>query len=234
MAAGGAVTAGEHRAGADHALQVGYTAPSGALSGTDVDAAPAPTAVARSTRPVEASRDDSRETPAAAADRRTQVATDRQAAQHSASLSALASAAERQARKIKADQWILPTSGYHLTARFGQVSGLWSTVHTGLDFASPTGTPIHAIAAGTVTAASYDGSYGNKTVIHLADGTDIWYCHQNAFAVSVGQTVAQGQLIGYVGSTGNTTGPHLHLEVHPGGGDPVDPFAALVAHGVTP
>ena len=68
----------------------------------------------------------------------------------------------------------------------------------------------------------------------LDDGTEIWYCHQTSFAVSGGETVRAGELIGYVGSTGNVTGPHLHLEVRPGGGDPVDPYAALVVHGVTP
>ncbi|MGH3358613.1 MAG: M23 family metallopeptidase, partial [Nocardioidaceae bacterium] len=68
----------------------------------------------------------------------------------------------------------------------------------------------------------------------LEDGTEIWYCHQNAFAVSEGQVVAPGETIGEVGSTGNVTGPHLHLEVRPGGGEPVDPYAALQEHGVTP
>ena len=87
---------------------------------------------------------------------------------------------------------------------------------------------------GVVTQVGYDGSYGNKTVVRLEDGTEIWYCHQTSYAVSVGDTVTGGQTIGYVGSTGNTTGPHLHLEVHPGAGDAVDPYAALVAHGLIP
>ncbi len=71
-------------------------------------------------------------------------------------------------------------------------------------------------------------------MLTLEDGTEIWYCHQSAFNVSVGDTVRAGELIGYVGSTGHVTGPHLHLEVRPGGGDPVDPDAALRQHGVTP
>ncbi|MCW2749526.1 MAG: hypothetical protein JWR83_636, partial [Aeromicrobium sp.] len=65
-------------------------------------------------------------------------------------------------------------------------------------------------------------------------GTDIWYCHQSRIAVKPGQKVGPGQVIGYTGSTGNVTGPHLHLEVHPNGGDPVDPFPVLVQHGVRP
>ena len=89
-----------------------------------------------------------------------------------------------------------------------------------------------SVANGVVTEVEYDGSYGNKTVVLLDDGTELWYCHQSSFAVGVGETVVGGQTIGYVGSTGNTTGPHLHLEVRPGAGDPVDPYAALVAHNV--
>ncbi len=91
-----------------------------------------------------------------------------------------------------------------------------------------------AVAGGTVTSVGYDGSYGNKTVVTLEDGTEIWYCHQSSFGVSEGETVAPGEVIGYVGSTGNVTGSHLHLEVRPGGGDPVDPYAAFLVHGVTP
>lgn len=132
--------------------------------------------------------------------------------------------------------WVLPiqAGGYHLTGRFGDVSGLWRTIHTGLDFACPTGTPIHAIANGTITFVGWDGSYGNKTVETLADGTEIWYAHQSAFGTQVGATVRQGETIGFVGSTGNTTGPHVHIEVRPGGGDPVDPDPAFKEHGVDP
>ena len=138
--------------------------------------------------------------------------------------------------QLAKNMWVLPiTAGtYQLTGRFGQVSGLWATVHTGLDFACPTGTPIHAIANGTITFVGWDGPYGNKTVETLADGTEIWYAHQNAFGTQVGATVRQGQVIGYVGSTGNTTGPHVHIEVRPGGGDPVDPDPAFREHGINP
>ena len=83
-----------------------------------------------------------------------------------------------------------------------------------------------------VISAGYDGSYGNKTVVTLEDGTELWYCHQTSFVVSVGDTVRAGEVIGYVGSTGHVTGSHLHVEVHPGGGDPVDPYAAMQQHGL--
>jgi murein DD-endopeptidase MepM/ murein hydrolase activator NlpD len=131
---------------------------------------------------------------------------------------------------------VLPVQAgvYHLTARFGEYSALWSHFHTGLDFAAPTGTPIMAVAGGTITETGYSGAYGNRTIETLPDGTELWYCHQNEFGTTVGASVRPGQTIGYVGSTGNVTGPHLHLEVHPGGGDAVDPYAALVAHGLYP
>ncbi|GAA3817542.1 M23 family metallopeptidase [Nocardioides panacisoli] len=159
-----------------------------------------------------------------------------QAAQRNEAIGQLAQQAEREAHQIKLNAWGLPVEpgAYHLTAGFGDCSGLWSHCHTGLDFAAPTGTPIHAIANGTVTSVGYEGAYGNQTIVTLDDGTEIWYCHQNEFAVSVGDRVTIGEVIGYVGSTGNTTGPHVHVEVRPGGGDPVDPYEALVAHGVQP
>ncbi len=165
-----------------------------------------------------------------------QAAADQQAKERDAALSALAGRAEKKAAEIKLHQWVLPvTPGvYHLTARFGDYSSLWSHFHTGLDFAAPTGTPIMAVAGGTIAEVGYDSAYGNRTVETLADGTELWYCHQNSFGTSVGATVKPGQVIGYIGSTGNVTGPHLHLEVHPGGGDPVDPYTALQVHGLQP
>jgi murein DD-endopeptidase MepM/ murein hydrolase activator NlpD len=136
--------------------------------------------------------------------------------------------------KEKPPPWVLPVTGYHLTGRFGDSSGLWSSTHTGLDFAAPEGVEIRSIGPGVVTEASSDGAFGNKTVVRLDDGTVLWYCHQSRFGVEVGQRLAPGDLLGYVGSTGNTTGAHLHLEVHPGGGDPVDPETWLPTHGLRP
>ncbi|MEX0428147.1 M23 family metallopeptidase [Nocardioides sp. DS6] len=151
-------------------------------------------------------------------------------------LTELDAKAENQDAFIKKNQWGLPIMPgvYHLTGRFGDVSGLWATVHTGLDFAAPYGTPIHAVARGVVTSTAWGGAYGNRTIVTLPDGTEIWYCHQSQYGTSVGDTVAEGQVIGYVGATGNVTGPHVHIEVRPGGGDPVDPDAAFKAHGIDP
>ena len=158
---------------------------------------------------------------------------EKQMAERAAKLEEMRKAAEKQAAKIKENKWVLPLASYQLTATFGQY-GLWASYHTGLDFNGNTGDPIMAIANGTVTSTGYDGAYGNKTVITLDDGTEIWFCHQTSIYASVGDVVAPGDVIGTVGSTGHVTGPHLHLEVRPGGGDPVDPDAALIAHGVTP
>lgn len=141
---------------------------------------------------------------------------------------------EKTAKEFKRNQWVLPVTGYHLSARFGQRSGLWSTTHTGLDFAGPSGSTIVSVAAGVVKSTGYEGAYGNRTVITLRDGTDVWYCHQSRIAVNVGDPVEPGQVIGYTGSTGNVTGPHLHLEIHPGGGAPVDPEPVLSQHSIRP
>ncbi len=180
------------------------------------------------------SRDSERQAMEDAADTRLKAAAEQDAAERNAELKSLGKAAEARAGEIAKNQWVLPTTGYHLTARFGMAGGLWSSNHTGLDFATASGTPIVAVANGVITKTGSAGAYGNQTIETLADGTEIWYCHQTSIGVSPGETVTSGQQIGTVGSTGNTTGPHLHLEVRPGGGDPVDPDQALVFHGVTP
>lgn len=129
---------------------------------------------------------------------------------------------------------VLPVDHYVLTGRFGDQSGLWASVHTGLDFAAPYGTPIRSVTQGTVVSSQYDGSYGLKTVIRAEDGTVLWYCHQSDVDIAVGDHVEPGQVIGRIGTSGNTTGPHLHLEVHPHGGDAVDPEVALRQWGLRP
>ncbi|MCR1784354.1 peptidoglycan DD-metalloendopeptidase family protein [Nocardioides carbamazepini] len=179
------------------------------------------------------SRDSDRDALAQAAGSDIVAEAERSAAERTSALSSLAADAEKEAAEITLNRWMLPLVGYRLTATFGEY-GLWSSYHTGLDFAAPSGTPIRAVTNGTITSAGYDGAYGNKTVLTLEDGTELWFCHQTSFNVSAGDTVRTGDLIGWVGSTGNVTGPHLHLEVRPGGGDPVDPDAALRQHGITP
>ena len=146
-------------------------------------------------------------------------------------LSEIDAKAEVRGKVIEKNLWVYPLEPVVLTARFGEY-GLWSSMHTGLDFNGNTGDQIHAIANGVVISAAYDGSYGNKTVVQLEDGTELWYCHQSAFMVSPGDTVTAGEVIGLVGATGHVTGSHLHVEVRPGGGDPVDPYTAMQQHGL--
>jgi murein DD-endopeptidase MepM/ murein hydrolase activator NlpD len=158
---------------------------------------------------------------------------EKQMAERTAKLDEMRKAAEKQAAKIKENKWVLPLANYQITAVYGQY-GLWANYHTGLDFNGETGDPIQSIANGTVTFAGWDGPYGNKTEVTLEDGTELWYCHQTDIFVSVGDQVTGGETIGTVGATGNVTGSHLHVEVRPGGGDPIDPFQAFVDHGVVP
>ena len=113
--------------------------------------------------------------------------------------------------------WITPVSGYTLTSPFGMrkhpVLG-YNRMHNGIDMACPQGTPIYATRAGRVTTASYQaGGAGNYVSINHLDGFASIYMHMTHYVVSAGQNVAAGQLIGYVGSTGISTGPHLHFGI---------------------
>ncbi len=111
---------------------------------------------------------------------------------------------------------IRPISGV-ITSRFGAGSSMRKSAHTGLDIATSAGTPIMAAAGGTVTFSGRKGSYGNMLVISHGNGVQTYYAHCSQLYVSAGTTVAQGQTVAAVGSTGNSTGPHLHLEVRVNG-----------------
>ena len=121
--------------------------------------------------------------------------------------------------------WPLP-GYYEISSSFG-----WRThpitkqkkLHTGADIPAPTGTPIQAAGSGEVIYAGWYGAYGNAVVLDHGGGISSLYGHQSRIAVSVGQQVKAGQVIGYVGSTGWSTGPHLHFEVRVGG-NPTDPL----------
>jgi len=117
---------------------------------------------------------------------------------------------------------IWPVDGI-LTSGFGY---RWGSMHEGIDIAAPEGTPIRAAASGAVILAAYTGGYGNYTCLDHGGGLSTCYGHQSGFAVSSGSSVSQGDIIGYVGSTGHSTGPHLHFEVRVGGAA-VDPLGYL-------
>ena len=180
------------------------------------------------------SRDSERQALSQRSSMEVEPASGAVAKQGNAALQQFADKVQEVADKTPQNSWKLPLQSYQLTATFGEGSALWANRHTGLDFAAPTGTVLTSITTGQVISASYAGAYGNRIVIRTPEGTELYYCHLSAYAVQPGDQVSAGQTIGKVGATGNVTGPHLHLEVRPGGGDPVDPFAAMVARGVRP
>ncbi|WP_338702718.1 transglycosylase family protein [Streptomyces sp. Q6] len=138
------------------------------------------------------------------------------------------------AEKATAGGAVAPVSA-SLGTPYHAAGSSWSKgYHTGVDFAVPTGTSVKAVAAGQVVSAGWGGSYGYEVVIRHADGKYSQYGHLSALSVKSGQRVVQGQRIARSGSTGNSTGPHLHFEVRtgPGFGSDVDPLAYLRAHGV--
>ncbi|MEV5964723.1 M23 family metallopeptidase [Kribbella sp. NPDC051952] len=148
---------------------------------------------------------------------------------------ALAAAKAAEIEKAKsAPKIVLPTTGYHLTARFNQAGGRWAHNHTGLDFAAPMGTPVRSVMAGEVIQADFEGAYGRQVKVRHADGTVTSYSHMSEFDVSVGDTVEAGTQVGAIGMTGNTTGPHVHFEVLPDGGSPINPEPWLQDHGLNP
>ena len=106
----------------------------------------------------------------------------------------------------------LPITGT-ISSRYGVSSRIRSSTHTGLDIAASTGTPIKVIADGTVTSAQYTGSYGYLVKVEHGNGVESWYAHTSKMYVKAGDEVKAGDVIAAVGSTGNSTGPHLHLEI---------------------
>lgn len=128
--------------------------------------------------------------------------------------------------------WVTPVSGYTITSPFGMrthpILG-YEKMHNGIDMACSQGTPIYATRAGTVTTAAYQaGGAGYYVSINHLDGFSSIYMHMTNYIVSAGQSVAQGQLIGYVGSTGMSTGPHLHFGISYAG-TYVNPLAYIAA-----
>lgn len=108
----------------------------------------------------------------------------------------------------------VPLASYvYISSHFGERSSRRSSYHTGTDFAASAGTKIYAWKSGTITMANWNGPYGNMVAIDHGNGVVTRYAHMSGYAVSNGQYVEQGQVIGYVGSTGNSTGPHAHIEL---------------------
>ncbi|WUS99665.1 M23 family metallopeptidase [Streptomyces sp. NBC_00708] len=140
------------------------------------------------------------------------------------------------ARTALGSSYRLPVAGSYVTTGYKSSGSLWSSgSHSGIDFHAASGSSVVAVGAGTVVEAGWGGAYGNNIVLRMTDGTYTQYGHLSSIGVSVGQSVAAGQQIGLSGSTGNSTGPHLHFEARttPSYGSDMDPVAYLRAHGVS-
>ncbi|WP_200259006.1 M23 family metallopeptidase [Streptomyces sp. HSG2] len=143
-------------------------------------------------------------------------------------------AAEEAARKERLrPKFALPVAQQGLSAYYGQSGINWMSVHSGIDFPVSYGTSVKAATDGTVRT-QYNSAYGNMMVVTAKDGTETWYCHLSSYQVPSGSSVKAGDQIAYSGNSGNSTGPHLHFEVRPGGGSPIDPLAWLRSHDLEP
>ncbi|MFI0915020.1 M23 family metallopeptidase [Streptomyces abikoensis] len=145
---------------------------------------------------------------------------------------------EAEASRSRANAWVHPVDGYQIGQPFGKAGSMWANKHSGQDLVVNSGTPVKAVHAGTVVKAGPNGggdgpAYGNAVVIKHADGQYSQYAHMSSVKVSVGQRVMTGQDIGLSGSTGNSSGPHLHFEIRttPDYGSAVDPVAFMGARG---
>ncbi|MFG3498196.1 M23 family metallopeptidase [Streptomyces sp. NPDC047928] len=144
--------------------------------------------------------------------------------------------AAREAERKRLNSFQLPVAGSYVTTAYKAGGSLWSSgSHSGVDFRAAYGSSVVAVGSGTVVEAGWAGAYGNNIVIRMNDGTYTQYGHLASISVSVGQTVVPGQRIGVSGSTGNSTGPHLHFEARTSAdyGSDVDPVAYLRARGVS-
>ncbi|MGW3395817.1 transglycosylase family protein [Streptomyces hydrogenans] len=133
------------------------------------------------------------------------------------------------------DRYSAPVSA-EIGTRYGKPGSSWSSgYHTGVDFPVPTGTTVKAVSDGKIVSAGWGGAYGYQIVVRHDDGRYSQYAHLSAVSVREGQRVTGGQRIGRSGSTGNSSGPHLHFEVRtgPGYGSDIDPLAYLRARGVS-
>jgi murein DD-endopeptidase MepM/ murein hydrolase activator NlpD len=165
-----------------------------------------------------------------------QAKADQAAAEKAAQAKAKADAAAKAKAEAKkravaaAHRWVMPVSGYTLTSGFGF---RWGKMHPAQDLACPVGTPVHALSTGTVIFAGWSNEgYGYMVKIQYWDGTVSWMAHNSRLLVSIGDKVVPGQTVSYSGSTGNSTGPHVHLEIHPGDGSAVAPRTWLAKRGV--
>ncbi|KUH37973.1 MULTISPECIES: M23 family metallopeptidase [Streptomyces] len=139
---------------------------------------------------------------------------------------------EAKRREAMRPKFALPVALRQLSAGYGQAGVNWMSLHTGIDFPVQYGTPVMAATDGTVRT-QWNGAYGNMVIVTAKDGTETWYCHLSSAKIRSGPVKA-GDVIAYSGNSGNSTGPHLHFEVRPGGGAAIDPESWLRSHGLNP
>jgi murein DD-endopeptidase MepM/ murein hydrolase activator NlpD len=163
-----------------------------------------------------------------------------QAKSEAAKKAAAKKAAAGQTAAKTAASWVDPVKKYKLSASFAQAGKLWSSTHSGQDFAVPSGTAVVAAHGGTVVKTGGNGAgdgpaYGNAVVIRHSNGTYSQYAHLSRIDVRPGQTVGTGQRIALSGNTGNSSGPHLHFEIRTTAdyGTAVDPVAFLRSKGLS-
>lgn len=129
----------------------------------------------------------------------------------------------------QARSWQMPIPSPVRSSKFGW---RWGRLHAGEDFAVAQGTKLASMSTGTVIFAGVQGGYGNLVKIRYWDGTVSYFAHMSSISATTGEDVDPGEVVGLSGNTGHSTGPHLHLEIRPNGGAPVDPQPWLAAHNI--
>ncbi len=166
-------------------------------------------------------------------DQRSKAAADKVArskADRAAKAAKAKAAKDRANAAAAARRWVSPLASYTLTSGYGF---RWGKLHPAQDLATPVGSRVHSLSSGTVVFAGWDSTgYGNLVRIQYWDGTVSFMAHNSRLVVSAGEKVTPGQLVAYSGNTGQSTGPHVHLEIHPGAGEAVPPVTWLANRGI--
>lgn len=176
-------------------------------------------------------RDQERER-VARSESRTELAAEKKQSAQSSTTAATGAASDEDSdsdESSKTGEWVKPLDNAVFTSPFGH---RWGKLHAGQDYAAPEGTPLKSMGTGTVIGASPMGGYGTFIDIEYTDGSVSRYGHLSSVSATVGQEVAPGDVVALSGNTGTSTGPHLHVEIHPDGGEPIDPAPWLAERGI--
>lgn len=140
-------------------------------------------------------------------------------------------AAAQKAKEATAKRWVDPIAGGtgKFTSAYGQ---RWGRLHAGIDLATPVGTPLRSMSKGVVIDTGRGSSSGRFVRVKFWDNTVAYYYHMSSISVSVGDELYPGDIVGRSGNSGHSYGPHLHLEIHPNGGGPINPIPWLSKRGI--